>query len=78
MTAQSPYVYIVEMAGQPPAVFTWPNVARKFIRDTYTSGGELHLPPADRLQVTRYKVNPKAGQAMIIDRLPVTQFLAAS
>lgn len=73
----SPYVYFIEIQGQPPAVFTWPNIARKFLRDTYTLDGELHLPPEDRLAITRYKVNPKVGQAVIVDRYKAEKFLEA-
>lgn len=67
---QPVYAYVLEFPGQPPAVFTWPNVVKKYIRDIYTNGdGHLILPPAGHLTLTRYKVNPKAGQATIIDRI---------
>lgn len=71
------YVYFVEIAGQPAAPFSWPNVAKKFIRDTYSTDGELHLPPDGRLTITRYKLNPKAGQAIIIERYTAEKFLNA-
>lgn len=73
---QSPYAYILTIEGQPPAVFTWPNVAKKFIRDIYsTAEGELTLPPPGYLVLKRYKVNPRAGHAMVIDNLDVEKFL---
>jgi hypothetical protein len=76
--AFSPYVYSLGVDGQsgPPAVFTWPNIARKYIRDTYTVDGELHLPPPGHLRLARYKVNPKAGQRPVADMLDVGEFLA--
>lgn len=77
MTFQSPYAYVLEMPGQPLAIFTWPNVVKKFIRDVYSRDGELHLPPAGHLTLKRYKVNPGASHAIIIDNLDVEKFLAA-
>lgn len=77
MAFQSPYVYFLEIQGQPPAPFTWPNVCRKYIKDVYTSvDGELRLPPEGHLILTRYKLNPKPGQAVIIDRLKIDKFMA--
>jgi hypothetical protein len=77
MTAQSPYVYVLVIEGNPPAHFTWPNTARKFIRDTYTnSEGELHLPPPGYLSLKRYPANPRSAQAVIIAPLDIGQFLA--
>lgn len=72
------YVYVVNIGDQGPAIFTWPNIARKYIRDTFTVDGELHLPPRDRLRLTRHKVNPKAGGAVITDYMNVEVFLAAT
>lgn len=77
MSFQSPYVYVVTFKGQPPAIFTWPNVARKYIRDIFSKDGELHLPPGDYITLERYKVNPKPAQAVIIDRMNVEVFLAS-
>jgi hypothetical protein len=71
------YAYVVEIPGQPMAIFTWPNVVKKFIRDIYTQDGELHLPPAGRLKLTRYKVNPRASHAVILDPINIEAFLAA-
>lgn len=68
----SPYAYILEVRHQPAVVFTWPNVARKYIRDTFSgTDGELTLPPDGYMTLTRYKVNPKAGQAVIITRIDI-------
>ena len=69
---QSPYAYVLDIEGQPPAVFTWPNVCKKYIRDIY---GDT-LPPKDRLKLRRCKVNPRAGQTVITDYLDVEAFLA--
>jgi hypothetical protein len=72
------YVYEVRIQGQPSAYFTWPNPAKKFIRDIYTTfDGALALPPEDRLEVIRHKVNPRASHAMIIDKINVEAWLAA-
>lgn len=77
MTFNSPYVYVVLIEHQPQAIFTWPNIAKKYVRDIYTnSKGELTLPPDGVLKIWRYKVNPKAGQAIIIDSLKPEKFLA--
>lgn len=77
MTFQFPYAYVVNIQHQPQAIFTWPNIARKYIRDIYTnSKGELKLPPDPVLRIWRYKVNPTAGQAIIIDSLKPEKFLA--
>jgi hypothetical protein len=57
-------------------IFTWPNVVKKFIRDTYTVNGVLALPPRDVLKLRRYKVNPRAGGRTIIDYIDVEHFLA--
>ncbi len=73
----SPYAYVLEIKGQPPAIFTWPNCAKKYLRDTYTLDGELRLPPEGYLVLKRYKVNPKAGQALMITGLNVEKFLDA-
>ena len=67
-------MYVLATANaDAPAVFTWPNPCRKFIRDTYTADGRLALPPEGRLKLTRHKVNPKAGgrviaMASLVDR----------
>jgi hypothetical protein len=80
---QPPYAYILEQtwpgSGHQDAftVFTWPNACRKYIRDTYTTDGELHLPPAGLLTLTRVKVNPKAGQRVIADGMNIEAFLSA-
>jgi hypothetical protein len=67
---QSHYAYVLEIPGQPSAVFTWPNVIKKYIRDVYSnSEGSLVLPPPGRLVLKRYKVNPKAGQTIVIDHI---------
>jgi hypothetical protein len=76
------YVYIlvpwINGERQNPLVFTWPNVVKKYIRDAYTGDdGELHLPPAGRLYLTRNKVNPKLGQRAVTDLLDIEAFLAA-
>lgn len=71
------YAYVLGITGQPSAVFTWPNCVRKFIRDVYTRDGELHLPPPDRLTLTRTKVNPRAGAAIIIDHISIEEFMSA-
>lgn len=72
-----PYAYILTGQGQSPAVFTWPNVAKKYIRDTYAdSGGALHLPPEGFLSLQRHKVNPRAGRPPVIDTLDIASFLA--
>ena len=70
------YVYILEGQDALPAVFTWPNVVKKHIRDTYTVDGELHLPPLGRIALKRYKVNPKAGQRTVVDVIDIGEFLA--
>jgi hypothetical protein len=68
MSFQSPYAYLLTIEGQPPAVFTWPNACKKFLRDTWEDeDGVLKLPPPGYLVLKRYKVNPKAGQALVID-----------
>jgi hypothetical protein len=81
---QSPYAYVLtSYAGPPedqkprgaPLVFTWPSTVRKFIRDTYTVNGNLVLPPPGRLQLTRHKVNPKAGQKPVADFIEIEAFL---
>lgn len=70
------YVYVLEIPGTgEPAVFTWPNVCRKYIRDTYTVNGELCLPPRGRMNLARRKVNPKAGGPKVVDYLDVAEFL---
>jgi hypothetical protein len=79
--AFSPYVYILTRfsptgARQDPDIFTWPNVARKFIRDAYTVDGELALPPAGHLILSRHKVNQRPGQPRVIDVLNIVEFLA--
>lgn len=71
------YAYVLDMPGQPLAVFTWPSVVKKFIRDIYTVNEELHLPPAGHLTLKRYKVNPRASHAVIIENLDVEKFLNA-
>ena len=70
------YVYVLAIANaDAPAVFTWPNPCRKFIRDTYTADGRLALPPEGRLKLTRHKVNPKAGGRVIADVIDIGEFL---
>ncbi len=71
----SPYAYVLSILGER-RVFTWPNCAKKFIRDTYTVDGELHLPPESHISLIRYKVNPKAGQPDRSENLNVEKFLA--
>lgn len=74
---QSPYAYVITWPQQPTAIFTWPNIARKFIRDVYTNAdGELALPPEGHMTLSRHKVNPKPGHAVVIDRLDIARFLA--
>lgn len=74
----SPYVYtLVVDGGTGTAAFLWPNGVKKYIRDTYTTDGELHLPPPGRLKLTRFKVNPKAGYPSQEAVLDVEKFLAA-
>jgi hypothetical protein len=80
---RSPVVYVYSLVirdGSPasavPALFTWPNPCRKYIRDTYTVNGELRLPPDGRLALTRHKVNPKAGQRLTGEVLDIGEFLA--
>ena len=73
---QSPYAYVLGLPDLPPAVFTWPNAVKKYIRDTYSTDGELHLPPPGRLTLYRYKVNPKAGHRLVTDQLDIEVFLA--
>lgn len=76
MSFQSPYIYIVKIEGQPDAFFTWPNPAKRYIKDIYTGrDGELHLPPGDRIAVKRSKVNPHAGHTIITDTLNIQSFL---
>ena len=71
------YIYELTISGTgEPAVFTWPNVCRKYIRDLYTVNGELHLPPPGRMVLARRKVNPKAGGPRVVDYLSVEEFLA--
>lgn len=78
MSSQVIYAYILTIEGQPPAVFTWPNVARKYIKDIYTdSDGALQLPPKGYMALKRYKVNPKAGRPVVIDNLDIEIFLRA-
>ncbi len=72
----SPYAYVLWALGEQ-AVFTWPNCAKKYIRDTYTADGELRLPPADLIILTRFRVNPKAGQGPSSVQLDVEKFLAS-
>lgn len=72
----SPYAYVLWALGEQ-AVFTWPNCAKKYIRDTYTLDGELHLPPEGLLILTRFKVNPKAGGHVVSEILNVEKFLAS-
>lgn len=76
MTTPVIYVYMLE-DDHSVAPFTWPSVARKYIRDTYTVNGKLCLPPAGHLKLTRYKVNPKAGARIVADELDVGKFLSA-
>ena len=71
---QSQYAWIVSLQGEH-AVFTWANCAKKYIRDTYTADGELHLPPPGHIGVIRYKVNPKAGHRVVWDIIQVEEFL---
>lgn len=80
MTSQVIYAYLVTryVGGDRvnPVVFTWPNTAKKWLRDTYTTDGELHLPPPGRLILTRVKVNPKAGHPPVTDVLNLEEFLS--
>jgi hypothetical protein len=70
------YVYILKQEQFRPSIFTWPNVCRKYIRDTYTLGnGKLCLPPGDILTLERHKVNPKPEQTPVIDRLDIAEFM---
>lgn len=77
------YAYVLEMKLTPQSnyhiigVFTWPNVVKKYIRDTYTYDGELHLPPDDKLVLRRCKVNGKANQKPVIDIINIEAFLDA-
>ena len=78
MSFQSPYAYVVNIEGQPPAIFTWPNVCKKYIRDIYgDSDGVLTLPPPGYLVLKRHKVNPKPGAPAVIDILDVERFLSS-
>ena len=74
---QPVYAYVVDLSGSV-AVFTWPNVAKKYLRDIYTTDGELHLPPPGYVKLTRHKVNPRAGGAVVTDFLNIEAFLSAS
>jgi hypothetical protein len=76
---QSQYVWALSRSADsaPFAVFSWANVAKKYIRDTYTTDGELHLPPRGHLTLIRYKVNPKASRNAIWDELGIEEFLKA-
>ncbi len=75
---QPPYAYVLEMAGQPLAVFNWPNACKKYIRDSYTGyDGVLSLPPQGYLKLTRYNVNPKAGKPVYLTTLDIGKFLEA-
>jgi hypothetical protein len=70
------YVWVVTTAAFT-ATFSWSNVAKKYLRDTYTLDGELHLPPRDRIMLQRFKLNPKAGKTLDPEYLDVEEFLAA-
>lgn len=76
---QSPYAYVLEIQTMPghyaTAVFTWPNPAKKYIRDMYSLDGELHLPPPGHLILKRYKVNPKSTRIPGCDMLDVEKFV---
>jgi len=70
------YAYVLE-DQMTTYVFTWPNVVKKFLRDTYTVNGVLCLPPrGPMLKLTRHKVNPKAGGRTVIDYMDVEAFVA--
>lgn len=80
MTFQPTYVYAISEVAHgcallPVAVFSWPNVIKKYIRDTYTFNGELHLPPTDQLNVYRAKLNPKAPNYTVWERINVQEFM---
>lgn len=78
MMQQSPYAYVLETgSGSNIAVFTWPNAVKKYIRDTYTVNGTLHLPPSGLIKLTRFKVNPQVGKPVVRDQLHIEAFLAA-
>lgn len=72
------YVYSLTVdGGTGTAVFFWPNVCRKYIRDSYTLDGKLCLPPPERLKLKRLKPNPKPGYPSIEADIDVEKFLAA-
>jgi hypothetical protein len=77
----SPYAYVLEMKLTPQSnyhiigVFTWPNVVKKYIRDTYSVDGELHLPPGDRVVLRRFVVNQKAGSKPAMTIINIEAFL---
>jgi hypothetical protein len=73
----SPYAYVLEIPGHEDAIFNWPAGVRKYIREMYTVDGKLCLPPPGHIGLQRYKVNPKAGQRIIVVNLPIEKFLAA-
>jgi hypothetical protein len=76
------YVYVLEhrSAGhplRPPAVFTWPNICRKYLKDIYADAdGVLHLPPEEhRPLIRRVKVNPGASHAVIVHTVNIERFM---
>jgi hypothetical protein len=79
---QSPYAYTLEMKLTPQStpmiigVFTWPNVVKKYIRETYSVDGELHLPPDDRVVLRRFVVNQSAGTKPAMTIIDIEAFLA--
>jgi hypothetical protein len=76
--SQSQYAWVLEIPNGPTSVFTWAVCAKKYLRDLYTDAdGELKLPPPGYLVLKRYRVNPKAGHAVIIEPVSdIERFLA--
>lgn len=81
MSFQSPYVYVITTfvngVRLDPAMFLWPNGAKKYLRDSYTLDGKLCLPPRSQLIVSRHKLSPKPGYASAVTVLDAETFLAA-
>ena len=73
---QSPYAYVLKFNNQADLVFTWPNALRKYLRDSFgNADGTLALPPPDVAHIMRYRVNPKAGHAMQVQRIQLVKFM---
>lgn len=74
------YVYVLSPVGDLKVgelkVFTWPNVIKKHLRDSYTVEGTLCLPPRGQLLLSRHKVNPRIDGRTIIDYLDIEEFLS--